>query len=143
MRIPIPMHSRLLAGFAVAQVPLILLGAALEWYRYAPKGNGAVADIALQGGTISGPITAQIWFLPVAYLATRGGRTGSVFTAITAAAGLLIFGNGIASFFAEAPAATPGAALALGSVLFSVAGAVIAGAALGALIRRHAPATVG
>ena len=135
-----PLHSRLLAGFALAQVPLILIGAALEWYRYAPKGNGAIADIALQGGTISGPITAQIWFLPVAYLAARGGRTGTVCTAITAVAGLLILGNGIASFFADAPASTPDAALALGSVLFSVCGAVIAGAALGSLIRRHAPA---
>jgi hypothetical protein len=135
-----PLHSRLLAGFALAQVPLILIGAALEWYRYAPKGNGAVADIALQGGTVSGPITAQIWFLPVAYLAARGGRTGTVFTAVTAIAGLLILGNGVASLFADAPAQTPGAALVIGSIAFSLAGAAIAGAAIGSLIRRLAPA---
>ena len=134
-----PLHSRLLAGFALAQVPLILIGAALEWYRYAPKGNGAVADIALQGGTISGPVTAQLWFLPVAYLAARGGRTGTIFTTITAVAGLLILGNGIASFFADAPADTPQAALVHGSIAFSLAGAAIAGAALGSLIRRHVP----
>ena len=135
----LPLHAKLLAVFALAQLPLMLLANALDWTRYASGQESQLVDVALDGSAISGPITAPAWFLVAIYLTSRRGRrlrlAGDLLVLL---AGVLILGNGIASFFTDTDVflETPQAILTLGSICFTLAGAAIAGTTLGSLLKR-------
>lgn len=117
--------TRALTTFAVAQVPLMLIAAALGWRRYALDPEALLANLAFHGSALSGPLSAQLPFLAVAWAASRPGRLGAVATWTVAVAGLLITANGLGSLASVDPVDTPAAALTAGSLGFGAAGLAI------------------
>ena len=136
----LPTHSRLLLGFALAQPPLMALALATGWTGSDPAVDSELADVALNGSSISGPLTAPAWFLVAVHLTGRRGRAGLVGTALVLLAGVLIMGNGFAALVSDVPSDTPGGGYGVAAVVFMLAGAAIASATLGSLLRKAVPA---
>jgi hypothetical protein len=121
-RVPAP--ARVAIAFALVQLPLMLIAAALDWRTEwgAPEQAGAaLADSIKYGSAISGPLAPQVVLLVLAAVATRRDRFGLVATAGIGLMGVLIAFNGTMSALSD-PVDAPAAALVTAGAVFAAAG---------------------
>jgi hypothetical protein len=116
--------ARAAIAFAAAQAPLVALAYALGWRgEWTASGEPAanLADYILDGSAISGPLTPQLIFLTLAFLASRRGRAALLGAAGIGVMGVLVTINGVMTATSDASDA-PRAALVAAAVGFTAAG---------------------
>jgi WD40 repeat protein len=127
----LPTVARAALAFVTMQVPLILIALAFEWRENGQDG-ALLDDYLKEGSSVSGPLSAQLILLTLAFGVSRGGRIGRVAAGGIGVMGVLIVINGVMAGFSDTDH-TPRAACVAAAVLF-----VSFGATLVLLGARHA-----
>lgn len=140
-----PTVSRLAFAFVACWIPLLLLALATGWSDSgtANDGGSRLAEYALDGSAVSGPLSAQLILLVLAFGARRRGRLGLVFTGLFGLMGAAIAFNGAASGLADHEATPQVVAAIAGLGFFAFGTALIAAAAGRLLTPRSAAAAAG
>lgn len=139
-----PTVSRLAFAFVSLWIPLLLLALATGWSdNGTDEGASRLTAYVLEGSAVSGPLSAQLILLALAFGARRSGRVGLVATALLGLMGAAIAFQGAASGLADHEQTPQVVGSIAGFGFFAFGTALIAASAGRLLAPRHAAAAAG